>query len=430
MTPHKRFKVFDADSHVVEPHAVWEEYLEPEYRALGKHALWREDGEFSAYLKVNGTMFRDTGNSNIPRHGIWRPGMTWDAIGRLDPLKNHPMNEGGWDPEVRIRDMNEMGVDRTFLYPTWFAEGFPLVEDPDVAYALARAYNNWIADFCSAAPDRLFAAAMVPLQNMDFALEELRRAATIPCFRGAFIRPMFVEDRYLVHPYYDPLWGELERLGLAAAVHPAAGLWNPEWVSHGPFMEKIKNRLGQSASLNGGGGGPTAGGGPVPIQIGGLSKSDAAGPLGHPIAPIIANWLDNHMFVASTLIGFTVMQRYPNMRVVVSHGKASWLEEVLEKMEANPRVTVLIHTYPVRTDPELMWEEGHVALGFDAEERLVQALPHTYENKVVWGSRYPNHDTTSAFEAIATLVNAGVEESIIARMLGGNAAWQFGLCEE
>ena len=44
------------------------------------------------------------------------------------------------------------------------------------------------------------------------------------------------------------------------------------------------------------------------------------------------------MFVASTLIGFTVMQRYPRMKVVVAHGKASWMEEVLEKMEASTRV--------------------------------------------------------------------------------------------
>jgi predicted TIM-barrel fold metal-dependent hydrolase len=99
------------------------------------------------------------------------------------------------------------------------------VHDPDVAYALARAYNNWIADFCAAAPDRLFATAMVPLQNMDFAVEELQRAANIPCFRGAFLRPMFIEGRYFTHPSYDPLWAELERSGLVAAVHPTPGLW-------------------------------------------------------------------------------------------------------------------------------------------------------------------------------------------------------------
>ena len=423
MTTRKRFAVFDGDSHVVEPRDVWETYLEPEYRVLGKYALWREDGKTNSYLKVNGEMYRDTMPSNLPRHAIWRPGMTWDTIGELDPQTRHAMTEGAWDPQARLRDMDAMGVDQTLLYPTWFAEGFHLVHDPDVAYALARAYNNWIADFCQGAPDRLFAAAMVPLQNMDFALEELQRVATIPCFRGAFLRPMFIEGRYFTHPYYDPLWAELESLGLTAAVHPTPGLWNPEWTSHGPFVEKIRGRLHQ-APLIGGGAGVFAGGG---SGTQGAAFFAGTVPLGHPLAPILSPWLDNHMFVASTLIGFTVMQRYPKMKVVVAHGKASWMEEVLEKMEASTRVIPLLHTYPVRTDPEAMWEEGHVMLGFDAEERLIQKLPHDFAAKVVWGSRYPHHDTTSAWDAIAMLTRANVEESLMARMLGGNAAQQFGI---
>ena len=188
--------------------------------------LWREDGKTSAYLKINGEICRDTTNINLPRHALWRPGMTWESVGELDPDVRHAMNEGAWEPQARLRDMDAMGVDQALLYPTWFAEGFHLVHDPDVAYALARAYNDWIADFCQAAPERLFAVAMVPLQNMDFAVEELQRVADIPCFRAAFIRPMFVENRYFTHPYYDPLWAELERLGLTAAVHPTPGLWN------------------------------------------------------------------------------------------------------------------------------------------------------------------------------------------------------------
>ena len=427
MTTGKRIPVFDADSHVVEPREVWEKYLEPEYRVLGKHALWREDGAINSYLKVNGKMFRDTGNTNIPRHAIWRPGMTWESIGELDPDTLHAGNDGAWEPQARLRDMEEMGVDQAFLYPTWFAEGFHLVEDPDVAYALARAYNNWIADFCQAAPDRLFAAAMVPLQNMDFAVEELRRISKISCFRGAFIRPMFIEGHYFTHPYYDPLWAELESLGLTAAVHPTPGLWNPEWTSHGPFFEKINGRLEQTSALTGAGGGPLAGGGikERPAYSGGPTDSGGM-PLGHPIAPILSYWLDNHMFVASTLIGFTVMQRYPEMKVVVAHGKASWMEEVLEKMEASTRVIPLVHYYPVRTDPEEMWEEGHVLLGFDAEERLILELPHSFDNKVVWGSRYPHHDTTNAWNAIQKLTEANVPDSSIARMMGSNAAEQFG----
>ena len=151
----------------------------------------------------------------------------------------------------------------------------------------------------------------------------------------------------------------------------------------------------------------------------------ATPPLGHPIAPVLSHWLDNHMFVASTLIGFTVMQRYPDLKVVMAHGKASWMEEVLEKMEASTRTIPLLHHYPVRTDPMEMWNEGRTLIGFDAEERLVQRLPGTFGAKVVWGSRYPHHDTTSAWDAIETLSGAGIDEPTLARMLGANAAEQF-----
>jgi predicted TIM-barrel fold metal-dependent hydrolase len=416
----KSFAIFDGDSHVVEPPELWTKYLEPEYRTLGKYALWREEGTWGSYLQVNGRMFRDTMNSNIPRHAIWRPGLSWRQIGELDPGVRHPMTAGGSDPEARLKDMDAMGIDQAFLYPTWFAEGFHLVENPDVAYALARAYNNWIADFCRAAPGRLFAAAMVPLQHMDYALEELRRIRRIGCFRAAFLRPMFIEGRYFTHPYYNPLWDALESMGMAAAVHPTAGLWNPEWTSHGPFTEKVKGRLNRFQFIAVAGGGPFAGG----STAGSVSGSP---PLGHPIAPILSCWLDNHMFVSSTLIGFTVMQRYPRLRVVVAHGKASWMEEVLEKMEASTRTIPLLHEYPVRTDTEELWEEGNVMLGFDAQERMIQRLPQSFAAKIVWGSRYPQHDTTSAWDAVDMLARANINDVMMARMLGGNAAEQFGV---
>jgi hypothetical protein len=58
-------------------------------------------------------------------------------------------------------------------------------------------------------------------------------------------------------------------------------------------------------------------------------------------------------------------------------------------------------------------------LGFDAEERLIQKLPEDFAAKVVWGSRYPHHDATSAWDAIARLRDANVPEALIARMMGG-----------
>jgi len=103
------------------------------------------------------------------------------------------------------------------------------------------------------------------------------------------------------------------------------------------------------------------------------------------------------------------------------------MEEVLEKMEASTRTIPLLHHYPVRTDVEEMWEAGNVMLGFDAEERLIQKLPQDFAEKVVWGSRYPHHDTTSASDAIEMLSRAHLDEPALAQMLGGNAAGQLGI---
>src|SRR5260370_35091205 len=110
------------------------------------------------------------------------------------------------------------------------------------------------------------------------------------------------------------------------------------------------------------------------------------------------------------------------MKMVVAHGKATWMEEVLEKMEASTRTIPLLHFYPVRTDPEEMWKEGHVMLGFDAEERGIQRLPHRYAEKVVWGTRFPNQDTTSAWDGIKMLSETRVAHASISRILGGHAA--------
>lgn len=66
-------------------------------------------------------------------------------------------------------------------------------------------------------------------------------------------------------------------------------------------------------------------------------------------------------------------------------------------------------------------------LGFDAEERLIQRLPDDFEAKIVWGSHYPRQEATTAWDAIAKLSGAGIGQATIARMLGGNAASQFGI---
>ena len=117
---------------------------------------------------------------------------------------------------------------------------------------------------------------------------------------------------------------------------------------------------------------------------------------------------------------------YSQLKIVMAHSKASWLHIFLEKVETY--VTLIPrHTIAVRPDAEEVFFESQAAIGFDSDEVVVQRLPDRFEQKVVWGSRYPIHDTTSAWDAIQTLSRADVSESTIARMLGGNAAQQYGI---
>ena len=41
---------------------------------------------------------------------------------------------------------------------------------------MCRAYNRWLADYCKPYPDRLFGVAMLPLQDVGLAIDEMRFA--------------------------------------------------------------------------------------------------------------------------------------------------------------------------------------------------------------------------------------------------------------
>src|SRR6185369_16185740 len=76
---------------------------------------------------------------------------------------------GGFDPELRLADMDAEGIDLAVLYPT-LGLNFWSITDVDVATSIASAYNDWLASYCAADPARLYGAAMVPWQSIDASL--------------------------------------------------------------------------------------------------------------------------------------------------------------------------------------------------------------------------------------------------------------------
>src|SRR6202008_84779 len=124
--------------------------------------------------------------------------LSWDDI-----------RPGSFDPHARIKDMNDEGVDVSFLYAS-IGLTYGGMRDPELAAACCRAYNNWMADFCKPYPDRLFNVAPVPLIDVDAAIKEMRRVVTEHGVKSVAVRPNPYNDRRINDPAYDPFWAEAQ----------------------------------------------------------------------------------------------------------------------------------------------------------------------------------------------------------------------------
>lgn len=128
--------------------------------------------------------------------------------------------EGGRDPKVRLDVLDSEGIDLAVLF-TSAGQLFFLFEGAEVAQALCRAYNDWLAEFCSEDPDRLVGMALLPQQDPELAAAELDRAVTEYGFVGGIIRPNRVSGRTIDHADFDVLWDTAARLDVPITFHEA-----------------------------------------------------------------------------------------------------------------------------------------------------------------------------------------------------------------
>jgi predicted TIM-barrel fold metal-dependent hydrolase len=397
--------IIDVDSHVYEPETIWTEYLDDK-SAAGSFALG-PDG-----VVLNGTIAKPLNRSKINRRAIWRPGMTPESIGRLDANGDQPLNPGAWDPLARLADLDALGVDHQIVLPTLFGEYFPAVQDPDAAASLARGYNDWADDFAQAGEGRLHPTAVIPLQAIDDAVAELERCARRG-FRSVLMRPMFVAGHdahaqmppmlvtaanpngvFIDNAVFRPIWDRIEQLGLVACIHPYLGIANNEATSEGTFVERVSDKLG----------------------------------IGHTVAEPVAYMQDNAMFLVVALF-HGLLEDYPRLKLALLHSGASMVPIAIEKAETYLWLSPgsMMGAAPVCLEPEEVFDRSDVVVGFDGWESAAPRLADFFGPKGAWGSRYPNHDTSSPAEAIRLLEQYQTPAATTERLLGDNAARLFGL---
>ena len=206
------YNCIDSDGHILEPLELWAEYMDPQYRDDAPRLV--RDSRGKERLLIGQKML-----------GSERGMATLGAVGSRDGTivvddasEYKDGRPGGFDPHARIPDMDLDGIDAAYLYPSigLFAGA---VEDPNISANICRAYNRWLADYCKPYPDRLFGIAMIPLQSVPHAIEEMKFAREELGMTGIFVRPNPYNNKMIHHPDYARFWTAVEDLDMAVGFH-------------------------------------------------------------------------------------------------------------------------------------------------------------------------------------------------------------------
>jgi aminocarboxymuconate-semialdehyde decarboxylase len=127
-----------------------------------------------------------------------------------------PVNEKITQVEARLGDMDAEGVDIQAVSCVPFLM-YPEVT-PELGLTIARINNDALAAACVRHPDRFVPLASVPLQDPPAAAVELERAAKLG-LRGVEIPPN-VRGRGLDEPQFEVFWEAAEALRMVVCIHP------------------------------------------------------------------------------------------------------------------------------------------------------------------------------------------------------------------
>ncbi len=247
------FKVFDSDMHIMEPPDLWPRYIDPEFKDIAPRGVTSEN--------VRDLRIQFPDEPPVERRrpfGTIERGHNFEKNQIL--YKDHA--ERGWGPDCQLEAMDIEGIDAAVLFPT---RGLSVLTRPDLdprfAAAIARAYNDWLAEFCQANPQRLLGAGMVSVYDIKDAVAETRRVVKDYGFRSIFMRSNIVNGHNWYDPYYEPLWDTLEELQLPVGFHEATGSrsgrqvgdnFDPNFGIRRIYSQPVEQMLGLGALLCGG----------------------------------------------------------------------------------------------------------------------------------------------------------------------------------
>ena len=143
-----------------------------------------------------------------------------------------------WDPKRRVADMETQGVMTEILFGNGapFAAGrVDYAPDPEQTRQANMAFNRWVIDFCSEAPDRLHGQALVSFDDVDQAVKDVHWAKEQGLV-GILMPPLYPGSKFFFDPALDPIWAACTEVGLPLSQHGGIGAPDYQPQIYAAFM--------------------------------------------------------------------------------------------------------------------------------------------------------------------------------------------------
>lgn len=378
------FPMFDADNHLYETQDSLTQFLPKEYRGAVQYVQVRGRTK----IAIRGVISDYIPNPTF--EVVARPGAMEDYFKNGNPdgkthreilgesMRSIPAYR---EPAPRLELLDELGVDRTLMFPTLAS----LVEermrdDPELIHVVVHSLNQWLHEVWSFNyRDRIFTTPVISLPIVDKAIAELEwalergarailvRPAPVPGFRG---------PRSFALPEFDPFWRAVQDSGVLVAMHSSDSgyaRYTSDWEGHTSEMLPFR---------------------PNPFRMTHEWR---------PVTDAVASWVCHG-----------ALFRFPDLKVAVIENGSAWVAPLLENLaDIHKKMPQEFLGDPV----EEIRNRIHVSPFY--EEDLGELAGLIGAERILFGSDYP-HPEGLANPASYVDALKGLDDGAKAKIMGGN----------
>jgi len=268
---------------------------------------------------------------------------SFDRAGMYDQSERRPANA-----ELRLADMDRDGVRAHVIFGPIFQIS---TEDPVLRAACYRVYNDWLLDFCKAAPDRLLGVPMLP-ENPDGATQELLRLAAKGGVRQVTLMIANINPK-LDDGAWEKLWTALEATGIILSWHITV------------FGSRDPRAAGKAASV--------------------FENTKF----------FMANFLEPFV----DLFAWGILERHPRLKMVMAEAGTGWLPWLVQELDYRHwRLWEAKEFWAdkggaaLETKPSELFKRQIYAT-FQEDAAAMSLIPFFGEGHLLWASDYPHPDS-------------------------------------